>query len=222
MNMRVNFVIFSFFVIMAMTSLGCIESQRAPIDNLTPSAVETTIFTSEPKISITEQIPVYNETIPVSKINITFETWSRGYWSNNPQSLREPYFRVITNYSQWIAFLNYEGYNNGYLEGSIFPGVTNKSKTIKPDNFNNNIIIAAMMGLRAYAEAPEIEIKNISRVKDVINVTIRLYKPSFGAAEESNPYHVVIVKRDLLPRGNSTFVFISTEGKELGKLMLKV
>jgi len=33
--------------------------------------------------------------------------------------------------------------------------------------------------------------------------------------------HIVIVKRKILPKGNSTFVFIDTKGKELVKLEAK-
>ncbi len=51
-----------------------------------------------------KNFPAPNET----KINITFETWSRGYWSNS--SYDKPYFKVITNYSRWHEFLDEQGY----------------------------------------------------------------------------------------------------------------
>ncbi len=38
---------------------------------------------------------------------------------------------------------------------------------------------------------------------------------------ESAPYHIVIVKKELMPEGNSTFVFMDTEGKELGKIEVR-
>ena len=40
----------------------------------------------------------------------------------------------------------------------------------------------------------------------------------FGQTIVTAPYHIVIVKREILPEGNSTFVFVSTEGKELEKM----
>jgi hypothetical protein len=73
------------------------------------------------------------------------------------------------------------------------------------------------MGMQGYV-GPEIEIKNISRSNNVVNVTVFFYKPGFGGAALSSPYHIVIVKRDILPEGNSTFVFVSTQGEELEKI----
>ncbi len=200
------------FVLIIVTSLGCIEFKKPPTTNQSEIA----------KPSVT---PTPNETKPLT-INDTFETWSRGYWSN--ASYKQPYFRVITNYSSWIAFLDEQGYfawQRGEigmrLEGQLFPGLNVMPKTIAPADFNNYFIIAAMMGLRAIAEEPEIEIKNISRINDTINVTVRMHESSFGEMVESAPYHIVIVKRELLPVGNSTFVLIDTEGKMLGKLEIE-
>jgi hypothetical protein len=78
-----------------------------------------------------------------------------------------------------------------------------------------------MMGWQT-TEGPEIEIKDISRLNNTVNVTVRMYKPGYGNAVISSPYHIVIVKKELLPRGNSTFVFTDTEGKELGKVEVNI
>ena len=213
--MKIKFLIFSLFVVIALF-LGCIESKKLPAVNVT----ETT--TPAPVTSTTEQkLPAYNETESL-KINDTFETWSRGYWSNS--SYKQLYFRVITNYSAWIAFLDEQGYygRDGHrLEGQLFPGLDVMPKTIAPADFNNYFIVAAMMGLIGIAEGPEIEIKNISRLNNVVNVTVYVYRLGPGADVTSEPYHIVIVKRELLPIGNSTFVFVDTEGKRLGKVEVK-
>lgn len=219
--MRIKFFIITLFVLALIASLGCIESQKLPTPN------EIKIITPEPTLPPTEQkLPAYNETKPL-KINITFETWSRGYWSN--LSYEHSYFGVITNYSEWNAFLDEQGYfvwlrEGGpmRLEGTLYPGLNIKPKTITSADFNDNIIITAMMGMKTFAEGPEVEIKNISRINNVINVTVRMYDPRRGAAVISAPYHIVIVKREMLPTGNSTFVFKGTEGMELGKLYVKV
>lgn len=218
--MKIKFLIFSLFVVIMVTSLGCIESKKLPTYN------ETKIATPEPTPSVTEQkLPAYNETEPL-KINNTFETWSRGYWSNS--SYKKSYFRVITNYSEWNDFLDEQGYfawlkEGGpmRLEGQLFPGLNKMPKTITSIDFNNNFIMAAMMGIKAVAEGPEIEIKNISRTNDVINVTVRMYDPRGGAAVVSAPYHIIIVKRELMPMGNSTFIFVDTDGNRLGKVEIK-
>lgn len=65
---------------------------------------------------------------------------------------------------------------------------------------------------------PEIEIENISRINSIVNITVRMYKPHIGESATSAPYHIVIVKREVLPAGNSTFVFIDTEGKKLRRV----
>ncbi len=157
------------------------------------------------------------------KRSMTFETWSRGYWSN--MSHTELYFRVITNYSEWNDFLDEQGYfawlNEGKpmrLEGTLFPGLNVMPKTITSTNFNDYFIIAAMMGLRGHAESDEIEITNINRINNMINVTVHMYEYSYGAAVMSTPYHIVIVKKTL-PEENYTFVFTDeTNGKELGRV----
>lgn len=214
--MKIRFLIFSLFVLITVASLGCIEYKKPPTPNQTEIA----------KPSITEQkLPAPNATKPLI-INDTFETWSRGYWSN--LSYKRSYFRVIINYGEWNDFLEEQGYfawlkEGGpmRLEGQLFPGLNVMPKTITSADLNNYFIIAAMMGIKAVAEGPEIEIKNISRINDVINVTVRMYDPRGGAAVVSAPYHIVIVKRELLPAGNSTFVFRDTEGKLLGKVEIK-
>ncbi|MCX9012006.1 MAG: hypothetical protein OIN66_12900 [Candidatus Methanoperedens sp.] len=215
--MKIKFLIFSLFVLITVASLGCIESKIPPTPNQTEIA----------KPSVTEQKLPASNTIKPLIINDTFETWSRGYWSNS--SYKQLYFKVITNYSQWNDFLEEQGYfawlkEGGpmRLEGQLFPGLNVMPKTITSADLNNYFIIAAMMGIKAVAEGPEIEIKNISRINDVINVTVRMYDPRGGAAVVSAPYHIVIVKRELLPTGNSTFVFRDTEGKELERLYVKV
>ena len=38
---------------------------------------------------------------------------------------------------------------------------------------------------------------------------------------ESSSYNIVIVKRELLPKGNSTFYFMDIEGKELKKVEIR-
>ncbi|MCZ7385664.1 MAG: hypothetical protein O8C63_13095 [Candidatus Methanoperedens sp.] len=197
-------ILFLFFIITTI-SLGCIESQKLPVPN------ETEIATP----SVTEQkLPTYNETKPL-KINDTFETWSRGYYSNYYE--KRPYFKVITNYSDWIAFLNEQG--SSKLEGTLFPGPNKMPKTIEPTDFDKHFIIAAMMGLKAITEGPEIEIKNISRTNNTLNVMVRRYVPTAGALTSSSPYHIVIVKRELIPEENTTFNFINIEN---GRLMARI
>ncbi len=212
--MRIKFLILSLFVVMLVASLGCIGSKKLPAPN------ETKIAISEPTVSIPEQkTPAYNDT---KNLKITFETWSKGYWSNT--SYEHPYFRVITNYSDWNAFLDEQGYFTWLreggpmrLEGQLFPGLNKMPKTITPADFDENIIIAAMMGMKGFAEGPEIEIKNISRFNNILNITVRMYDPRGGAAVVSAPYHIVIVKRDLVPE-NSRFYFRDTEGKLLARI----
>lgn len=211
--MQIKFLIFLLFFAIVV-SFGCIESQKLPAYN------ETRIATPEPTPIITEQkLPAYNEI--TLKINDTFETWSRGYWSN--LSYNQPYFRIITNYSAWIAFLYEQGYFASIsggpmrLEGELYPGIDTMPEAIRHEDFNNYFVIAAMMGHQGIM-GPEIEIKNISRINNTMNVTVRMYKPRSGAMVESSPYHIVIVKRELLLVGNSTFVFIDTDGKRLGKV----
>ncbi len=201
-------------MIMAVFS-GCIEPQRPPGSN------ETQIATPEPTL---EQKLPYNETKP-TEINVTFETWSRGYWSN--LSYEQTYFRIITNYSEWNEFLDNQGYfayirgeEGMRLEGELFPRGGIRPKTLEPDDFDNYFVLAAMMGLRGHLE-DEIEITNIKKVNNIVNVSVRMYKPSFGAGVESAPYHIVIIKTEFLPKGNSTFVFKDTEGKELGKIEVR-
>lgn len=199
--MRDSLKILFLFLIIIGVSLGCIESQKLPVPN------ETKIATPEPTPE--QKLPLYNETKPL-KINGTFETWSRGYYSN--LSYEHSYFRVITNYSIWIAFLNEQGYfdyvagRGPYrLEGIIFPGQGVMPKTIEPADFNNYSIIAAMMGLTAPAEGPEIEIKNITRINNLINIKVRIVR-GLGALTYSAPYHIVIVKREFLPKGNALVI----------------
>ncbi len=202
-------IVILFFIITTI-SLGCIESQRLPVPN------ETKISTSPPTPSITEQkLPAPNMTEPL-KINDTFVNWSRGYYSNYYET--RPYFKVITNYSDWIGFLDEQRKGESErLEGTLFPGPAVIPRTMEPVDFNNYFIIAAMMGYKTKLK-PEIEIKYINRMNNVVNVTIWLYNPSFGEASTSSPYHIIIVKRELLSIRNSTFVFTDTEGKRLGKV----
>lgn len=203
--MRLDFLIFSLLVMMIVLSLGCVETQQVPEPQKTPKSYET------PSISETPYV---------------FETWSRGDWSS--LSYKQPYFRVITNYSEWNEFLEDQGYfarlRGGApksLEGRLFPGENIKPKEIAPSNFDDHFIIAAMMGLKPIAYGPEIEIKNISRLNTIVNVVVRMYDPGIGVEALSAPYHIVIVKRELLPKGNSTFIFRDTEGKEIGKIEVK-
>ncbi|MFZ3058942.1 MAG: hypothetical protein WA102_04300 [Candidatus Methanoperedens sp.] len=214
------------FILIIAVSPGCIESQKSPAPN------ETEIVTP----SITEQkLAIPNVTKPLM-INDTFETWSRGYYANYYDT--HPSFKVILNYSLWIAFLNEQGTfldeygyfawrrkppGNSYerLEGTLFPGQGIMPRTIEPSDFSSYYIIAAMMGLKGITEGPEIEIKNISRINNTLNVTVRMYEPTHGAATLSSPYHIVIVKRELLPKGNATFVFSDTEGKKLEIVEIK-
>lgn len=214
--MRLKSLIFLLLIAMIVASLGCLESKKLPAPN------ETKIATPEPTPE--QKLPAYNETKPL-KINDTFETWSRGYWSN--LSYKQTYFRVITNYSVWSAFLEEQGYFAWIrgeigmrLEGELYPGIDTMPKTITSTDFNDYFIIAAMMG-REGIRGPEIEIKNISEINSAVNVTVRMYKPSSGEAVVTNPYHIVIVKRELLPKGNATFIFSDTEGKKLGIVEIK-
>ncbi len=48
-----------------------------------------------------------------------------------------------------------------------------------------------------------------------------MYNPTAGAAAMSSPYHIIIVKREILPKGNSIFVFTDTEGRKLGIVEIK-
>jgi hypothetical protein len=207
MKMRNKLEILFLFFMIAVLSLGCIEPQRLPSPN----------ETATPAISAPEQkLPAYNETKPL-RINDTFETWSRGYFSNS--SHNQPYFGLITNYSAWNAFLDEEGYRRmrWIFEGELYPGINAWPEIISPTDFNDYFIIFAMMGYQS-KWSPEIEIKNISRINNIVNVTVRMYKPNSGEAVVTYPYHIVIVKRELLPKENSTFIFIDTEGKRIGNV----
>ncbi len=208
MKMKHKLELFFLIFIITVAALGCIESQKLPDSN------ETKIATPEPTPE--QKLPAYNETKPL-KINDTFATWSMGYHSNESYYL--PYFRVITNYSAWIAFLDEQGYRKmtWKLEGELYPGLKVLPSTIKPADFNDYFIVAAMMGYIGIKE-PKIEITNISRLNNTVNVTIQMYKPIVGAAVITQPYHIVIVKREVVPAGNSTFIFMDTAGKLLGKV----
>ena len=216
--MRIKILLLLWFFVITAALTGCIESQKISKNNVTPSAGETQIATPEP--SITEPgLPAFNET------NVDFDTWSRGYWSNT--SYMEPYFRVITNYSKWDEFLNDQGYYAWLkggpmrLEGTLFPGGFQNPKTIMPDDFNDHFIIAAMMGLKPYSEGAEIEIENISRINNAVNVTVRLYDRKGGAAVQSAPYHIIIVNKEQIPEDNITFDFIDIEnGRVLARIAL--
>ena len=206
--------IFLLLIVIILTSSGCLESKKSPVPNETKNA------TLVPSPNITEQEPPVNNETKLLKNNDTFETWSRGYMSNTSDD--RPYFKVITNYSDWNEFLDnqdpwFMGIDTMSLEGELFPGINIIPMNISPDDFNNYFIITALMGMQGYV-GPEIEIKNISRSNNIVNVTVLFYKPGFGGAALSSPYHIVIVKRELLSERNSTFVFVSTEGKELEKM----
>ncbi len=212
--MKIRYYIFLLLIVIIVTSPGCLEYKKSPVPNEIKNA------TPVPSPNITEQEPPVNNETKLLKINDTFETWSRGYISNTSDD--RPDFKVITNYSYWNEFLYnqdpwYIGKKYAKLEGQLFPGLNIIPKNMSTDDFNNYFIMAAMMG-KQFKTGPEIEIKNISMLNNIVNVTVRLYKPTFGGAATSSPYHIVIVKRELLSEGNSTFVFVSTEGKELEKL----
>lgn len=217
MNMRTKFIFFSLFVLIVAVSLGCIESQKLHAPN------ETEIVTPFPSPYTTElQSPAYNKS-ESREINIRFETWSRGYYSNS--SYYQPYFKVINNYSEWESFLNNQGYlawqaGEGplRLEGSIYPGIFTKPKVMKPSDFENYSIISAMMGRVSRAEGPEIEIKNITAVDNILKVIIS-FKLGPGADLESAPYHIVMIKKELLPNEKSIFDFIDIEGKLLARVV---
>ncbi len=199
-------IVFLIFII-TVAVLGCIESQKLPNSN------ETKIATPEPTPE--QKLHTYNETKPL-RINDTFETWSRGYLSKDIRNIStsdKPYFILITNYTEWKSFLEYQS----YLDGALFPGMAISPKTIRPEDFNENFIIAAMKGYVGVT-GPEIEIENISRINITVNITVRMYKPHIMEMATSAPYHIVIVKRDVLPAGNSTFVFMDTESKLLGRV----
>lgn len=210
-----NFVL-SLFVVILVTASGCIESQELPAPN------ETEITTPFPAPHATEpKSPDYNISKP-KEINITFETWSRGHYSNT--SYYQPYFKIINNYSEWISFLDNQGYLSWQagegplrLEGSIYPGIFTNPKVMKPADFDNYSIIAAMMGRVSRAEGPEIEIKNITAVDNILNVIVA-FKLGPGAAVESAPYHIVMIKKDQLPKKKSIFDFIDIEGKLLERV----
>lgn len=198
-------------MVIATISLGCLESQKI--------VIPTTIPTPE------QQLPIYNET-KLLKINGTFETWSRGYWSNF--SYKQTYFRVITNYSEWTVFLAEQGYftwvsgqEPPMLESDLFPGPNKMPKTITSADFEDHFIIAAMMGYIG-GMGPKIEIKNITKLNNLVNITVHMYEPKARLDIISAPYHIVIVKGEILPTGNSTFIFIDTEGKEIGNIDISI
>lgn len=217
--MRAKFLIFSLFILIIVVLTGCLDSQKSPVSN------EIIIATPDIMPSPTEKkIPVYNETKTV-EISVFFETWSRGYYSN--LTYEHPYFRVISNYDEWRAFLEEQGYSDylarggSYrLDGIIFPGQGVTPKTIMSADFNDYFIIAAMMGRIGRAEGPNIEIINITKVNNVINVKVRRVY-GYGALTYSSPYHIIMVKREQLPIGKFTFDFMDTEGKELGKVEMR-
>lgn len=215
--MKIKNLVLSLFVVILVIASGCMDSQKLPAPN------ETEIATP---YSTEQKLPGYNETPPVIKTNVTFETWSMGYYSN--YSYMHTYFRVITNYTKWRTFLDDQGYYIGtkgertlILEGQLFPGLAMIPKTMKPADFNEHFIIAAMMGYKTKV-SPEIEIMNISRINSTVNITVRIYEPSSGGSAISAPYHIVIVRKDAMLMGNYTFVFADTEGKLLGKMEAKI
>jgi len=187
--MKIKSFIFLLLIVIIVASPGCLESKRSPVPNETKNA------TSVPSPNITEQEPPVNNETKLLNINDTFETWSRGYWSKN--SYEKTYFRVITNYSDWNEFLDQQSpwfiLGNVSIEGQLYPGVGIIPRNISHDDFNNYFIIGAMMGMRGYV-GPEIEIKNISRSNNTVNVTVFFYNPGFGGAALSSPYHIIIVK----------------------------
>lgn len=211
--MKTRFLFFSLFVLII---VGCVESQKLPTPN------ETEIATPFPSPYATElQSPAYNKSESV-EIGIMFETWSRGYYSNI--SYYQPYFKVISNYSEWVSFLDNQGYlawkaGEGplRLEGSIFPGIFTKPKIMEPPDFYNYSVVAAMMGRISRAEGPEIEIKNITAKDNILKVIIA-FKLGPGAAVESAPYHIVMIKKDQLTKEKSIFDFIDNEGKLLERV----
>ncbi len=213
--MKIKFLILSLFAVIAAAFLGCIDSKNMPVSN------DTQTPPSEPVISTPkEKLP----DIESQKVDIAFETWSRGYWSNS--SYDYPYFRVINDYNEWNDFLDEQGYfawirgkEGMRLEGSLYPGINIKPKNITSADFNDYFIIAAMMGMRGYAEGPEIEIENISGINSIVNVSVRLYDPRKGAAVVSAPYHVIIIKKQLIAQTNITFDFIDIEN---GRLLVRI
>lgn len=199
---------------------GCIDSHELKRPDVT--AIATPDLMPSPA---GKKLPLYSETKPV-EISVFFETWSRGYYSN--LTYENPYFRVISNYDEWRAFLEEQGYSDylvrggSYrLDGIIFPGQGVAPKTIMSTDFNDYFIIATMMGRIGRAEGPNIEIINITKTNNIINVEVRRVY-GYGALTYSSPYHIVMIKRELLPLGNSTFNFIDTEGNLLGKLEVNV
>lgn len=193
--MKIKNLVLSLFVVILVTATGCIEYQKQPFTKETITAIP----------SVTEQkLPAYNETQQL-EINIPFETWSRGYDAKD--YLLHPHFEVITNYSDWIRFLN----NQGPLEGQLFPGLGIAPKTIGPVDFNDDFIITAMMGKRG-KRGPEIEILNISRINNVVRIIINKYDPGYGESVESAPYHIVLIKKELVP-DNSAINIIDTDAK---------
>ena len=224
MNMRNKLEILLLALIIMTVSSGCIEPQIPPGSN------ETNITSPAPD----QKSPTYNETEIARpsiteqespayiKTNVTFETWSRGYYSN--MSHTQHYFRVITNYSEWNEFLEEQGYTGEIatkLDGTLFPGLFTKPKNITSADFNDYFIMAAMMRRKPVAEGPEVEIKSINIANNIINVTVRMYESTVGAGIFSAPYHIIMVKRDLFPMKNLIFVFMGTEGKELGKVEVR-
>lgn len=206
--MNIKFLIFLLFVIIVAFT-GCISSQKSNFFN------DTKIATSEPIPTTPEkETSAFNEIKPL-KINNTFETWSQGYYSN--KSYKNSYFKVITNYSDWIAFIDEQNYSvvpqdkkTVNLEGQLFPGLNKNPKIIKPADFHDYFIIAAMMGVRRSAEWPEIEIKNISKINNVVEVVISKNERG-GGTTISAPYHIVLVKKEQIPV-SSTFDFMDTQG----------
>ncbi len=208
--MKIKSFISLLLIVIIVTSPGCLESKKSPVPNETKNATPVPIFTTpEQELSTSNGTHL--------KINGTFETWSRGYYSN--KSYKNSYFKVITNYEGWIAFLDEQGYSIGSkgertmnLEGQLFPGLDKTPKIITSDDFKEYFIIAAMMGMRKNAEGPEIEIKNISRVNNIVDVTVSRYDPGVGSAIISAPYHIVLVKKEQIQE-SSTFDFIDTQGR---------
>lgn len=135
---------------------------------------------------------------------IPFETVAKGEGLGSDAPY-EPLYTVLTNEDELNQFLD--------KFGPFAREVINFSE----NDFKNYILICAYFG-KAPRTGYEIEIKKIVQKQNLIEITVSTKEPKYGLDMETNPYHVVKVKKDYL-KGKLTFIFRNTDGKELSEMV---
>ena len=130
--------------------------------------------------------------------NLTFETVSMG--SRTRYDIQD--FLVITEVKEWDKFWEEKSF-----EGTI---------TASDVDFQNYFAIAAFLG--PSDGGVSVYIKAITQIKDMIKVTVNITEPDYVLDIVMSPYDIVRVRKaDMTQRGNVTFAFIDTSGRELGR-----